>query len=60
VGKDVAEFEAMIVDEEVNVRDVSFFQGMGRTVISQMIAIAGSSQVSMMHFCALSLSDHLW
>jgi hypothetical protein len=53
MGKDVAEFEAMIVDEEVNVRDVSFFQGMGgRTVISQMIAIAGSPQGSMMHFFA--------
>jgi hypothetical protein len=51
MGKDVAEFEAMIVDEEVNVRDMSFFQGMGgRTVISQMIAIAGSPQGSMMHF----------
>ena len=41
----------MFVDEEVNVRDVSFFQGMGGcTVISQMIAIAGSPQGSMMHF----------
>jgi len=29
VGKDVAEFEAIIVDEEVNVRDISIFQGMG-------------------------------
>jgi hypothetical protein len=49
--KDVAEFEAMIVDEEFNVRDVLFFQGMGGcTVISQMIAIAGSPQGSMMHF----------
>ena len=41
----------MIVDEEFNVRDVLFFQGMGGcTVISQMIAIAGSPQGSMMHF----------
>jgi hypothetical protein len=29
VGKDVAEFETMVLDEDVNVRDMSIFQGMG-------------------------------
>ena len=49
MGKDVAEFETMVLDEDVNVRDMSIFQGMGGvldhstngcTVISLMIAIA--------------------